>query len=44
MAAENSAPRPDIVVPCINEEEVLPETARRLIALLKALTVQEGPC
>ena len=27
-----------IVVPCYNEEEVLPETARRLRAKLEALT------
>jgi glycosyltransferase involved in cell wall biosynthesis len=41
MAAENSAPRLDIVVPCFNEEEVLPETACRLIALLEAMTADE---
>lgn len=30
-----------IVVPCFNEEEVLPETARRLDALLNELVLQE---
>jgi polyisoprenyl-phosphate glycosyltransferase len=30
-------PRLGIVVPCFNEEEVLPETARRLTALLRAM-------
>jgi polyisoprenyl-phosphate glycosyltransferase len=34
-------PRLGIVVPCFNEEEVLPETARRLAALLEGL-VREG--
>src|SRR5882724_7989698 len=41
MAAESSAPRLDVVVPCFNEEEVLPETARRLITLLEALSTAE---
>jgi glycosyltransferase involved in cell wall biosynthesis len=41
MAAEISAPRLDIVVPCYNEEEVLPETARRLMVLLEALAAAE---
>lgn len=45
MAAEISAPRLDIIVPCYNEEEVLPETARRLTALLEGLAAAEriGP-
>ena len=30
-------PRLGIVVPCFNEEEVLPETARRLAAVLAEL-------
>jgi polyisoprenyl-phosphate glycosyltransferase len=30
-------PRLGIVVPCFNEEEVLPETARRLVALLEQM-------
>ncbi|HEY0340025.1 MAG TPA: glycosyltransferase family 2 protein [Steroidobacteraceae bacterium] len=34
----NVIPRLGIVVPCFNEEEVLPETARRLTALLQRLT------
>jgi glycosyltransferase involved in cell wall biosynthesis len=33
----NVIPRMGIVVPCFNEEEVLPETARRLTALLEAM-------
>jgi polyisoprenyl-phosphate glycosyltransferase len=41
MAAEISAPRLDIIVPCYNEEEVLPETARRLAALLEGLAAAE---
>lgn len=33
-----SCPRLTLVIPCYNEEQVLPETARRLLALLDALT------
>jgi polyisoprenyl-phosphate glycosyltransferase len=33
----NVIPRIGVVVPCFNEEEVLPETARRLTALLQAM-------
>jgi polyisoprenyl-phosphate glycosyltransferase len=33
----NVIPRLGIVVPCFNEEEVLPETARRLTALLQGM-------
>jgi glycosyltransferase involved in cell wall biosynthesis len=33
----NVIPRIGIVVPCYNEEEVLPETGRRLIALLQTM-------
>jgi glycosyltransferase involved in cell wall biosynthesis len=33
----NVIPRIGIVVPCFNEEEVLPETARRLTALLQTM-------
>lgn len=35
--AVNVIPRLGIVVPCFNEEEVLPETARRLTALLQQM-------
>jgi glycosyltransferase involved in cell wall biosynthesis len=37
MVDREQAPRLTIVVPCYNEEEVLPETARRLEALLLRL-------
>ena len=33
----NVIPRIGIVVPCYNEEEVLPETGRRLISLLQTM-------
>jgi polyisoprenyl-phosphate glycosyltransferase len=36
-SAEKVLPRLGIVVPCFNEEEVLPETARRLTALLQEM-------
>lgn len=32
-----------VVIPCYNEEEVLPETSRRLILKMKAL-IEEGAC
>jgi polyisoprenyl-phosphate glycosyltransferase len=35
-------PRLGIVVPCFNEEEVLPETARRLSALLQGMVAGES--
>ncbi|HJS92548.1 MAG TPA: glycosyltransferase family 2 protein [Steroidobacteraceae bacterium] len=39
-AAARTLPRLAIVVPCYNEEEVLPETARRLGALLERMRQQ----
>lgn len=35
------SPKIAVVVPCYNEEEVLPETARRLLALLGSLVASE---
>ena len=32
-----------VVIPCYNEEEVLPETSRRLILKMKAL-IEKGAC
>ncbi len=39
MATGQVVPRLGIVVPCFNEEEVLPQTARRLLELLDTLMV-----
>ncbi len=38
VSAESSAPRVAIVVPCFDEEQVLPETTRRLGEVVAALT------
>ncbi|MDB6091689.1 MAG: glycosyltransferase [Gammaproteobacteria bacterium] len=38
VSGETALSRLTIVVPCFNEEEVLPETARRLAALLQEMT------
>ena len=38
IALVEPCPKLSIVVPCFNEEEVLPETAKRLRALLDRLT------
>lgn len=40
MSSESSTLALSIVVPCYNEEEVLPETVRRLLALLDDLTAK----
>lgn len=39
LSSKAVAPRLSVVVPCYNETEVLPETARRLMALLDEMTV-----
>lgn len=36
-----SAPTIGLVIPCYNEEEVLPETTRRLVALLEKMQAEE---
>ena len=41
IAADGSACLLGIVVPCYNEEEVLPETAKRITALLDELIVEQ---
>ncbi|MGA7750617.1 MAG: glycosyltransferase family 2 protein [Gallionella sp.] len=41
MASKGPPCRLGIVVPCFNEEDVLPETARRLISLLDGLIAEE---
>ena len=41
LAERDQCPRLTLVVPCCNEEQVLPETAKRLAALLDELTKAE---